>query len=120
MKILVTGSAGYIGGTFSFEALKRGHEIIGIDNFSNSNKRIPNVLKDKFDSRWEKNTSVYESALNSDAILLLTDWDEFYEMDLKKLFANMRIPCWIFDTRNIINSKEAKSLGFNLWKLGNG
>ena len=28
MKILVTGSAGYIGGTFSFEALKNGHEII--------------------------------------------------------------------------------------------
>ena len=53
------------------------------------------TFKDKFDSRWEKNTSVYESALNSDAILLLTDWDEFYEMDLKKLFSNMRIPCWI-------------------------
>ena len=48
MKILVTGSAGYIGGTFSFEALKRGHEIIGIDNFSNSNDRIPKVLEEKF------------------------------------------------------------------------
>ena len=48
MKILVTGSAGYIGGTFSFEALKRGHKIIGIDNFSNSNGRIPKVLGEKF------------------------------------------------------------------------
>ena len=48
MKILVTGSAGYIGGTFSFEALKKGHEVIGVDNFSNSNEKIPNVLKEKF------------------------------------------------------------------------
>ena len=41
MKILVTGSAGYIGGTFSFEALKNGHEIIGVDNFSNSMTKCP-------------------------------------------------------------------------------
>ena len=46
MKILVTGSAGYIGGTFSFEALKNGHEIIGVDNFINSNYKIPNTLKE--------------------------------------------------------------------------
>ena len=52
MKILVTGSAGYIGGTFSFEALKRGHEIIGIDNFSNSNDRIPKVLEEKFENTF--------------------------------------------------------------------
>ncbi len=36
MNILVTGAAGYIGSTFSFEAIKRGHTIFGIDNFSNS------------------------------------------------------------------------------------
>ena len=47
MKILVTGSAGYIGGTFSLKRSK-GHEIIGIDNFSNSNDRIPKVLEEKF------------------------------------------------------------------------
>ena len=52
MKILVTGSAGYIGGTFSFEALKKGHEIIGIDNFSNSNERIPKILEEKFKSMF--------------------------------------------------------------------
>ena len=52
MKILVTGSAGYIGGTFSFEALKRGHKIIGIDNFSNSNDRIPKVLEEKFENTF--------------------------------------------------------------------
>ena len=84
------------------------------DKFSSS------LDKDKSNLRWEKNTSIYESSLNSDAILLITDWEEFSKMDLKKLYENMRAPCWIFDTRNIINSEEAKSLGFNLWKLGNG
>ena len=36
MRILVTGGAGYIGGTFSYEALKREHQILVLDNFSNS------------------------------------------------------------------------------------
>jgi len=34
MKILVTGSAGFIGGYLVEELLKHGHEVIGIDNFS--------------------------------------------------------------------------------------
>jgi nucleoside-diphosphate-sugar epimerase len=34
MKILVTGSAGFIGGYLVAELLERGHEVVGIDNFS--------------------------------------------------------------------------------------
>ena len=34
MKILVTGSAGFICGYLVEELLKAGHEVVGIDNFS--------------------------------------------------------------------------------------
>lgn len=34
--IIVTGATGYIGGTFAYEALKKGHNLLGIDNFCNS------------------------------------------------------------------------------------
>ena len=37
-KILVTGAAGYIGGTFTYEVLKKGFKVHGIDNFINSNR----------------------------------------------------------------------------------
>ena len=38
MRILVTGCAGYIGGTFTFEALKKGFTVIGIDSFIHGKK----------------------------------------------------------------------------------
>lgn len=40
MKILVTGGAGYIGSHTTVKLLERGHEVIIIDNLSNSSKNI--------------------------------------------------------------------------------
>ena len=47
-KILVTGAAGFIGGTFTYEALKKGYKVHGIDNFSNSTDKNINIFNTKF------------------------------------------------------------------------
>ena len=46
--ILITGAAGYIGGTFCYEALKKGYKVIGLDNFSNSKNNYINYMKQNF------------------------------------------------------------------------
>lgn len=40
MKVIVTGGLGYIGSHTSLELLKKGHEILIIDNLSNSSKEV--------------------------------------------------------------------------------
>ena len=45
MKILVTGSCGYIGSHTCVELLNSGYEIVGLDNFSNSKKEILEKIK---------------------------------------------------------------------------
>ena len=52
MKILVTGAAGYIGGTFAYEALKKGFKVFGIDSFINSSDATPVLLKENFNELW--------------------------------------------------------------------
>ena len=71
-------------------------------------------------SNLEIASSINMACVNSDAIILITDWEEFYNLDFLELSKIMRNPRFIFDTRNIINSKEATNSGFRVWKLGDG
>ena len=45
MNVLLTGGAGYIGSHAAVEVSKAGHNIVILDNFSNSNKSVPKRLK---------------------------------------------------------------------------
>ena len=45
MKLLITGAAGFIGGSFSLEALKKNYEVYAIDNFINSKPEPVNQLR---------------------------------------------------------------------------
>ena len=60
----------------------------------------------------------YEALENSDALLILTEWDEFRNTDFEKIKNLMK---WniIVDWRNIYNKKEIENLGFIykwIWK----
>ncbi|MFL2487579.1 MAG: UDP-glucose 4-epimerase GalE [Gammaproteobacteria bacterium] len=52
-KLLVTGVAGYIGSTFTYEALKKGHEVVGVDNFCNSDDAIVNNFLRNYADQFE-------------------------------------------------------------------
>jgi len=53
----------------------------------------------------------YSAVRNSDCLAVVTDWDEFRKLDLKRVKRLMRRP-FIVDGRNIYNPAAAKKLGF--------
>ena len=60
----------------------------------------------------------YEIVENSDLMLILTDWDDFKNLNLKTLSSKMRSPCML-DCRNIYQPSEVLSSGFEIY-YGNG
>ncbi len=54
---------------------------------------------------------LYQVAKGSDALVMVTDWDEFKEMDLEKIKELLNQPV-IIDGRNIFDPDEMKRLGF--------
>jgi UDPglucose 6-dehydrogenase len=54
---------------------------------------------------------MYSVAKNADLLVVLTDWNEFKEMDLSKIHAMMESPN-IIDARNIYDPQKLKNLGF--------
>jgi len=69
------------------------------------------------DVEWKK--SAYEVADNSNCLVILTDWQEFKEIDLKKLYDSMQRPL-IYDFRNIYDPDIMKKLGFEYFSVGRG
>ena len=45
MNVLVTGGAGYIGSHICVELLQAGHDVVVIDDFSNSKPEVLNYIK---------------------------------------------------------------------------
>ena len=65
-----------------------------------------------------KAASVEDAAKDSDAIIILTEWEEFKELEWEKLFCLMRKPGWIFDTRNVLKKIYFNYPGINFWRVG--
>jgi len=61
----------------------------------------------------------YDAARMADALLLLTEWGEFANLDLRRIKKIMRHPLF-FDGRNMFDPKEFKKLGFHYVGVGRG
>jgi len=77
----------------------------------------------KHDLRGERGdivygTDPYNAAKDADAILVCTEWDEYRELDYKRIYKSMRKPAFIFDGRNILDHSALHTIGFNVYPLG--
>lgn len=62
-------------------------------------------------------SSAEEAVNDADLIMIITDWDEFKEIDLEKMEKLMKTPN-IVDSRNIYNKEKMEKVGFNYIGVG--
>ncbi|OGY46796.1 MAG: UDP-glucose 6-dehydrogenase [Candidatus Buchananbacteria bacterium RIFCSPHIGHO2_02_FULL_38_8] len=59
----------------------------------------------------------YEAANSAEALLICTEWDEFRNIDLKRIKESMVTPI-VFDGRNIFEPTKMEELGFKYFGVG--
>jgi UDPglucose 6-dehydrogenase len=62
---------------------------------------------------------MYQMAEGCDALVVVTPWNEFKQLDLEKVKTLLRTPV-IYDGRNIYDPVRMKELGFNYRAVGRG
>jgi len=89
-------------------ATVRIHDPEALDNIERLYGGHPQVItcKDK-----------YEALANTDALLILTEWDEYWSPDYEALLEQMRQPV-IVDGRNVLSRDLLESLGFTYYGIG--
>lgn len=75
-------------------------------------KKAQQILKNVIYS-----SNSYETAKDSNCLIIITEWNEFRQLDLEKIKKLMKKPV-IVDGRNIYDPKKLKSLGFQYSGVG--
>lgn len=62
----------------------------------------------------------YEACRNAHAVAILTEWDEFAQLDWQRIYDNMQKPAFVFDGRNLLDGKRMAEIGFKYQSIGSG
>jgi len=93
------------------ELLKHGATVKAYDPEAMENAKF--YLKDKIE--YVKNQ--YDVVKGADALLVLTEWNEFNNPDLDQVKELLNKPV-IFDGRNVFNRRKTKQMGFTHYSIG--
>ena len=81
-----------------------------------SNNKIKTSQQEN--NSWSYSNSLYETFIDSDAAIFITEWEEFENLNWSKISPQMRQPAWVFDTRSILEIDEVKKSGVKIWQVG--
>jgi len=59
-----------------------------------------------------------EACEGAHAVAVLTEWDEFKDLDFQKIYSGMLKPAFVFDGRSILPHAKLKEIGFRVFAIG--
>ncbi len=60
----------------------------------------------------------YKAAEGADAVVVMTDWRHYPDLDWRRIFDVMRKPALVFDTRNCLDAARLREIGFKVLNTG--
>ncbi len=84
------------------------------------NQILENELSENSEGNWVFKEDIISAAEGSDAVLVLTEWEEYTKINWEEIASQMRKPSWVFDARSILLKEEVKKANLNLWRIGDG
>jgi UDPglucose 6-dehydrogenase len=69
---------------------------------------------------WTYEQTPLEAASGADAVLILTEWKDYRDLDWVGIAQVMRRPAWLFDARAVADPEAARAAGLNVWRVGEG
>ena len=118
MKILITGCAGYIGASFTKQALDKGFNIFGVDNFTNSSDAYIKYFENTYDNFLFKNIDLCKDFNGLKKIINEFEPDTVIHFaGLKSVSESERAPLkyWnnnVVGCMNLLKSIESKNINF--------
>ncbi len=77
-------------------------------------------MNDNVEGVWSYSEDILFASKGADAIVVLTEWEEYSKLNWEEISKNMRKPSWLFDARSIISPEQVISCDMNLWRIGDG
>uniref|UniRef100_T1IY28 UDP-glucose 6-dehydrogenase n=1 Tax=Strigamia maritima TaxID=126957 RepID=T1IY28_STRMM len=60
----------------------------------------------------------YSAAIGAHALVICTEWDEFVNLDYKRMYDSMLKPAFLFDGRKLLNHEKLLAVGFHVETIG--
>jgi UDPglucose 6-dehydrogenase len=88
--------------------------------FIHDPQALDNAKKDLrgIDTGVTYTTNLSEAVAGAHAIVVLTQWREYAELDYAKIFEKMQKPAFVFDGRAMLDAAKLHKIGFNVTQIG--
>ena len=73
--------------------------------------------REALNSKVEFTSGPYDAAAGADALLILTEWEEFASLDLARLYRELKYPI-VIDGRNLYDPETMAAHGFTYYSVG--
>jgi len=93
------------------DLIQGGCDIVAYDPAANEKAR------EVLNSKVQFATGTYEAAAGADALLILTEWEEFAALDLPRLYKELKYPI-VIDGRNLYDPEVMSAHGFTYYSVG--